>query len=282
MSQIIAILTDFGSHDIYVGSMKALMLNICPEAQIVDITHAIRPQNVREAAFALLTSYHYFPTGTTFCAVVDPGVGSDRLAIAVESAQYRFVAPDNGLLSYALAHLGSDYQAVKLENQAFQAQTISHTFHGRDIFAPVAAHLARRPKVFSSMGSELEKIITFPVPQLSYARQRLIGEVMHIDHFGNIITSVGTFNWTSDDKLKLSPMWSDDIPSLELEASNGHITIHSHTVHGISHAYHEVPAGTILAQIDSNGFLEIGANQDNAASRLDVQLGDKVMLRLPH
>lgn len=281
MSQIIALLTDFGSEDIYVGSMKALMLNICPEAQIVDITHAIEAQNVQEAAFALMNSYHYFPTGTTFCAVVDPGVGSSRLAIAVESAQYRFVAPDNGILTYALAHLGSEYRAVQLENQAFQAQTISRTFHGRDIFAPVAAHLARRPKVFASMGGALDKIETFPAPQLSYARQRLIGEVMHIDHFGNIITSIGAFTWTSDDTLTLAPMWSNQIPTLDLDAMNGHITIHSHTVHGISHAYHEVPAGTIMAQIDSNGFLEIGANQDDAAARLDVQRGDKVMLRLP-
>ena len=280
MSQIIAILTDFGSEDVYVGSMKAAMLNICPAAQLVDITHAIQPQNVREAAFALLNSYHYFPTGTTFCAVVDPGVGSDRLAIAVESAQYHFVAPDNGLLSYALAHLGSGYQAVELENRTFQAETISHTFHRRDIFAPAAAHLARRPKVFSAMGSRVDKIVTFPLPQLTYARQRLIGEVMHIDHFGNIITSIGSFTWQDGDSLKLSPIWSDDIPALELAAENGHITIHSHTVHGISHAYHEVQPGTILAQIDSNGFLEIGANQDDAAARLDAQPGDKVMLWL--
>ena len=282
MSQIIALLTDFGSADIYVGSMKAAMLNICPEAQIIDITHAIRPQNVREAAFALLNSFHYFPTGTTFCAVVDPGVGSDRLAIAVESAPYHFVAPDNGLLSYALAHLGSDYQAVKLENRTFQAETISRTFHGRDIFAPAAAHLARRPKVFSAMGSAVEQIVTFPAPLLTYARQRLIGEVMHIDHFGNIITSIGTFTWKDQDWLRLSPMWSSDLPSLEIAAGNGHLTIHSHTVHGISQAYHEVPPGAILAQIDSNGFLEIGANQDDAASRLDVRLGDKVMLWFPH
>ncbi len=280
MAKVIALLTDFGQEDIYVGTMKAVILNICPSAQVIDITHAIQPQNVREAAFALLNSYHYFPTGTSFCVVVDPGVGSDRLAIAVKSQQYHFIGPDNGVLSYALTHLGADYQSVKLENPKFQAETISRTFHGRDIFAPAAAHLSQSPEVFASMGGELEGIVSFPMPELSYARRRLIGEVMHIDHFGNIITSIGAFRWTSERALKLTAVWRQDIPPLELSAGAANITIHSHTVHGISHAYHEVAPGEILAQIDSNGFLEIGANQDDAADRLDVQLGDKVMLRL--
>ena len=280
MTQVIALLTDFGQEDIYVGTMKAMMLNICPTAQIVDITHAIQPQNVREGAFALLNSYRYFPSGTVFCVVIDPGVGSDRLAIAVESPPYLFVGPDNGVLSYALAHLADDYEAVKLENPTYQAESISHSFHGRDIFAPAAAHLAQQPERFTSLGGELETIDCFPMPELSFARQRLIGEVMHIDHFGNIITSIGAFHWTGDEALRLSAVWSQAIPPLELAAREANITIHSHTVHGISHAYYEVAPGEILAQIDSNGFLEIGANQDDAADRLDVQLGDKVMLRL--
>ena len=280
MAKVVALLTDFGQEDIYVGTMKAAILKICPSAQVIDITHAIQPQNVREAAFALLNSYHYFPNGTTFCVVVDPGVGSDRLAIAVKSQQYHFVGPDNGVLSYALAHLGTDYEAVKLENPSFQVETISHTFHGRDIFAPAASHLSQRPETFASMGGVLDRIVNFPVPELSYARQRLIGEVMHIDHFGNIITSIGAFRWTSEQALQLTALWSQDIPPVELSAGAANITIHSHTVHGISRAYHQVAPGEILAQIDSNGFLEIGANQDDAADRLDVQLGDKVMLRL--
>ncbi|MCY3797136.1 MAG: SAM-dependent chlorinase/fluorinase [Chloroflexi bacterium] len=279
MSNIIALLTDFGQEDIYVGAMKAVILNICPAAQIIDITHAIEPQNVREAAFALLNSYHYFPTGTTFCVVVDPGVGSDRLAIAVKSQPYQFVGPDNGVLSYALAHLDEEYETVELENPKFQADTISHTFHGRDVFAPAAAHLSQWPDVFASMGGELRSIVSFPAPELSYARQRLIGEVMHIDHFGNIATSIGALRWQSDTELQLSAVWSREIPPLQFLASETNVTIHSHTVHGVSQAYHEVTPGEILAQIDSNGFLEIGANKDDAADRLDVQLGDKVMLR---
>ncbi len=280
MPKTIALLTDFGLEDIYVGVMKAVILKICPAAQIVDVTHSIQPQNVREAAFSLLNCYQYFPEGTVFCVVVDPGVGSARLPIAIGTESYSFVAPDNGVLSYALAHLDADYRAVKIENPAYFADRISHTFHGRDVFAHAAAHLAKEPSVLADLGDEVTSIVTFPMPQLSYARHRLIGEVMHIDHFGNIITSIGAFSWEGDDILQLRPMWGEEIPAMQLSASHAHITIHSHTAHNISHAYHEVPLGAILAQIDSNGFLEISANQDDAAARLDVQIGDKVMLRL--
>jgi len=280
MSNIIALLTDFGLEDTYVGVMKAVMMNICPDARIVDITHAIQPQNVREAAFALMNSYRYFPTGTTFCVVVDPGVGSTRLPVAVKTADYQFIAPNNGVLSYALATVQSDYQAVILENPQYQQLPVSQTFHGRDIFSPAAAYIAHNRETLTAMGKQLTSIFTFPAPQLTYAKQRLVGEVMHIDHFGNIITSTGHFIWSNDDELELAAGWHRDIPPLRFHARDAHITIHSHTIHGISRAYHEVQPGSILAQIDSNGFLEIGANQDSAADRLDVQAGDKVMLKL--
>ena len=280
MSKTIALLTDFGLEDTYVGVMKAVILTICPTAQIVDITHAIQPQNVREAAFALLNSHRYFPAGTVFCVVVDPGVGSDRHPIAVRTEHSTFVAPDNGVLSYALAGSDEKYRAVKLENPKYYASQVSSTFHGRDMFSPVAAHLAASPAAFDDMGEALSSIVTFASPQLSYARNRLVGEVMHIDHFGNIITSIGSFSWDGDDKLRFSPIWGDGIPTLKVSANQAHITIHSHTAHGIAHAYHEVQPGTLMVHIDSNGFLEISANQDDAAARLDVQIGDKVILRL--
>ena len=280
MSRIVALLTDFGLEDTYVGTMKAVILGIAPQARIVDITHAIQPQSVREGAFALLNSYRYFPDGTIFCVVVDPGVGSARLPIAVKSSAYRFVAPDNGVLSYALADLGCEAKAVKLTSPQFRLPNMSYTFHGRDIFAPAAAHLALDRDSIDRMGDPIEKMIRFPKPRLSFARQRLIGEVMHIDHFGNIITSIGALLWNDAGSLEFKAMWNVDIPPTQIDAGGANITIHSHTIHGISRAYHEVPVGSILAQVDSNGFLEIGANQDNAAARLDVQLGDQVMLRL--
>ena len=282
MTSVIAILTDFGLEDTYVGVMKAVMLKICPSAQLIDITHGIQPQNVREAAFALLNSHHHFPPGTTFCVVVDPGVGSDRLPIAVKTADYTFLSPNNGVLSYALAIQAGDQQAVTLNNPSFHGPSISQTFHGRDIFAPASAHLALSPDQFPDLGDPLPQIDTFPVPELSFARHRLTGEVMHIDHFGNIITSIGTFRWENPSTLSLSAMWNQSIPPMSMSAADAHVSIHSHTVHGVSHAYHEMHLGTILAQIDSNGFLEISTNQDNAAARLDAQVGDKVMLRLSH
>src|SRR5664279_4495717 len=146
MSRLIVLLTDFGTTDSYVGVMKGVMLGIAPDAQFVDLTHAIEPQNIRQAAFTLLNSYRFFPAGTIFLVVVDPGVGSERKPIAVCAGGsfaegYTFVAPDNGVLSYVLHELG-DAQAVELDNPAYHLAGISYTFHGRDIFAPAVAHLA--------------------------------------------------------------------------------------------------------------------------------------------
>lgn len=279
MSNIIAILTDFGLEDIYIGVMKAVMLNIFPEAQIIDITHAISPQNVREGAFSLLNAYSYFPQGTTFCAVVDPGVGSTRVPIAVEAYGYNFIAPDNGLLSYLLGHI-DNYSAVALENPKFRLQNVSRTFHGRDIFAPAAAYLARGDIALNELGRPHDKLFTFPQPEMTIEERRIIGEVIHIDHFGNVITSIGKLDWENEDNLLLRPFFGDSKAVISIKAESVTVSIHSFTIHGISHAYHEVNRGSILTQIDSNGYLEIGANQDNAATRIDAIIGDKVVLSL--
>ncbi len=280
MSKVIALMTDFGLQDSYVGMMKAVIAGICPGARVIDITHAIKPQNVRGAAFALLNSYRYFPAGAVFCVVVDPGVGSERLAIAVKSGQYHFVGPDNGVLSYALARLGAGYEAVALEAPGFQADAISQTFHGRDIFAPAAAQLAQQPEVFAALGGALASIVSLPQPELDFAKRRVIGEVMHIDRFGNVISSIGAFEWLNEQSLKLTAAWGQDIAPLPINARGAQITVASHRLQGIARAYHEVAPGEILALIDSSGFLEISLNQGNAARRLSVQLGDEVMLRL--
>lgn len=280
MSQIIGLLTDFGTQDIYVGVMKGVMSTIAPSCQVIDITHEIRPQNVREGAFALMNSYRYFPKGTTFCVVVDPGVGSTRLPIAVRSGGYQFIAPDNGVLSYALMQTGQEYEAVALQNLDYQLEGVSYTFHGRDIFSPAAAYLASEKVPLDKFGDELQKVFSFPIPQLTYNNHRFVGEVMHIDHFGNIISSIGRFRWIDNYSMQFSGTWDADIEDLVVISEKAEVTIHSTVINNIAHAYHEAPRGAIMAQIDSNGFLEIGANQDNAAERLDVQVGDKVTLRL--
>ena len=280
MANIIALLTDFGLEDTYVGVMKGVILKIFSDARLIDISHAIRPQNVREGAFALMNSYSYFPEGTTFCVVIDPGVGSTRLPIAVKTEKYQFVAPDNGVLSYALSLMDSDYQIVALENLDYQLPNVSNTFHGRDIFSPAAAYIARGDVSVTDFGRTVDRMFTFPTPQMSFSNNRLVGEVMHIDHFGNIITNIGRFSWIGEGQLELDPLWNSDISRMMIDPEDVNITIHSNTLHSISHAYHEVNRGEILVQIDSSGFLEIGANQDNAAGRLDVVIGDKVMLKL--
>src|SRR5688500_2938100 len=144
MSRLIALLTDFGTEDIYVGVMKGVMKSIAPDAEFIDITHAITPQSIQEGALALKNSYHYFPQGTIFLVIVDPGVGSTRRPIVVTAGGYTFVAPDNGVLSYMLVELItiSDVQAFNLAHPSYRLQNISNTFHGRDVFAPAAAHLA--------------------------------------------------------------------------------------------------------------------------------------------
>ena len=280
MSGTVALLTDFGLVDAYVGLMKAVMLGISADLNFVDLTHAIPPQNMRVGAFCLRNSYRYFPDGTVFCVVVDPGVGSARLPIAAKAGAYHFIAPDNGVLSYALDDIGGEMAAVALSNPRYQLETVSQTFHGRDIFAPAAAHLARDAGCFGDLGEPVEAITRLPAPALSFARQRLVGEVMRIDRFGNIITSIGSLLWEGGRRLRLEPAWEGAVPGMTFAAKEAHITIHSQTVHGISRAYHEAGHGAMLAQVDSSGFLEIGANQDDAAARLDVKLGDKVMLRL--
>ncbi len=165
----IALLTDFGLQDTYVGVMKGVMLDICPEARLIDLTHAIRPQDVRQAALALLDSYRYLPRRTVFLVVVDPGVGSTRRAIAVDAGPYWFVGPDNGVLSYALREIG-EWEAFELTNDRYWLPDSSNTFHGRDIFAPVAAHIAYgssvKPFSLGELGTPIDDPVLLPPPLL--------------------------------------------------------------------------------------------------------------------
>ncbi|MEP7294036.1 MAG: SAM-dependent chlorinase/fluorinase, partial [Chloroflexota bacterium] len=189
MIKLIALLTDFGTTDTYVGVMKGVMLGIAPDIQLVDLTHAIQPQNIRQAAFLLLNSYRFFPPETVFLVVVDPGVGSSRRALAVRAGQYTFVAPDNGVLSYVLDEL-SECQTVELTNPDYQLSGASNTFHGRDIFAPAAAHLAAGVPL-DTLGAPVDPPVILPDPSLVVAGKHVIGEVLHIDHFGSAVTSIG-------------------------------------------------------------------------------------------
>lgn len=270
----IAILTDFGTTDIYVGVMKGVILNIAPNAPIVDITHAVRPQDVQQGAFLLMNSYHYFPAGTVFLGVVDPGVGSARQPIAVEAGGYRFVAPDNGLLSWALR---GEARVVALENPAYRLSGVSSSFHGRDIFAPAAAYLAKGTPL-EQLGSALDTLVTLPVPTLRVDGRQIEGEVLDIDHFGNIVTSIGHLSWESPEALVLQPRFGNIGATIQPQAVT--VALGDVRLPVIRRTYSETVKGDLLAMVGSSGFLEIAVNQGNAAAQLNVSLGDAVRVEI--
>jgi hypothetical protein len=275
---IIALLTDFGLADAYVGTMKGAILSICPNAQLIDLTHAIAPQNVRQAAYVLLTAYRYFPPHTIFLIVVDPGVGTARRAVAVETDRGVYVAPDNGVLSYVLPHVQTR-QIVALQNPAYQLPSASQTFHGRDIFGPAAAHLANGVSL-ADFGPALSQVVTLPDPRLDISPSQIHGEILHVDHFGNLITSIGQLTWISSDTLRLDPQFGRARPVPAINAARVRVRILERTVTPVRQTYGDAPPGTLVALVGSAGQLEIGVNQGNAAQTLSAAPGDLVTVTL--
>ncbi len=279
MNPTIALLSDFGTHDSYVGVMKGVMHAICPEATFIDITHEIQPQNVREAAFSLMNSYQFFPDGTVFVVVVDPGVGSARKPIAVRARNFTFVAPDNGILTYALESIGTPFTTYEITEAAYRLPQVSNTFHGRDIFAPAAAHIARGVGI-ADLGKHCESIKTLPTPEFIIDGQRITGEVLHIDRFGNVITSIGHLHWMSPKRLTLKPCFGNLRNPIPVYGPESTISIYQQSIEGISPAYHEGIRGELMMLVGSSGFLEVAINQGNAARRLDIGVGERVTLAL--
>ncbi len=279
MKPTIALLTDFGLRDSYVGVMKAVMRRICPEADFIDITHAVPPQDVRAAALTLMTVCAYFPSDTVFLAVVDPGVGTERRPLAVYAGDYYFVAPDNGLLSYVLAGL-SAHEMVELRNPAYQLYPVSHTFHGRDVFAPAAAHLAVGVDL-KQLGPNVENMRQIPLPRLAIGNGVVHGEVLYVDHFGNIVTSIGALIWLDDKRVRLQPHFGETTPLTD-DLDAGRLTVtYKHTrLMGLKQTYGTVAQGEMLALTGSSGFLELAVNQGDCAAQLEVKIGDAVEMRL--
>lgn len=265
MRRVIAFMTDFGLDDNYVGIMKGTILSINPNVEIIDITHSIEPGNVRQAAFLLMTSVNYFPDETIFLAVVDPGVGTNRLALCAKAGNFYFVAPDNGLLTYVLR----DHKNSKIHtftNEKYQLENPSKTFHGRDIFAPLSAYIAMGIEL-SEFGEEINpsKIVQLPSLKCYYdSFGNLIGEVVHIDRFGNIITSLSarSLGINMHNILKQDLKWKFEI---------GHTKIKN-----ISMTYSDVEVGQFLAYIGSSGYLEIGIRNGNAAQKIGAYIGQLV------
>lgn len=257
---IITLTTDFGLKDPYVAEMKAVILNISPNTKIVDITHQIEKFNIRMGAYVLAAASSYFPKGTIHVVVVDPGVGTRRKAILIQTKKGYFIGPDNGVLALAAENQGIEH-VYKITNPKLKLPKISNTFHGRDIFAPAAAHLAKGTPP-SEFGPEIHKIVTPKFAKITRRKGGLIGEIIHIDGFGNIVTN---FSEKELESMGIKGMVNIKLKNTRLKLK-------------LCKVYAEVEARKPLAIIGSHNFLEISVNQGNAADTFKTKVGDKVTL----
>ncbi|MEM1581311.1 MAG: S-adenosyl-l-methionine hydroxide adenosyltransferase family protein [Candidatus Bathyarchaeia archaeon] len=259
---IITLLSDFGLRDSYVAEMKAVILSICPEVHIVDISHEVRKFDIRMGSFLLARATRFFPKGTIHVAVVDPGVGTERRPILVETERNFFVGPDNGILIPSAQREGIKHIYV-IRNPKFMLGDISRTFHGRDIFSPAAAYLAKGVPP-SEFGPEIfDPVIPgFARPRIS--GREIEGEIVHVDDFGNLITNIT----------------SDDLKSLGIEEGNMLIVELGRKKFKIklSTAYNEAQINNPLTIIGSCGFLEISVNRGDASKFFGVNVGEKILV----
>jgi hypothetical protein len=254
---MITLTSDFGLKDPYVAEMKGAILTINPHAILVDITHQIEKFNVRAAAFALISAAPYFPDGTVHLAVVDPGVGTDRRAIVIQTKKGFFVGPDNGVLILAAQSQGVEH-VYQLASSKFMMPKVSGTFHGRDIFAPAAAFLAKgvQPAEF---GPEVKDLVTPEFAKVKFSGGSLTGRVLDVDGFGNIITNI-----TEKDAA------FEEGKTLNVELASAQLKIPFRKAY--AEAKHEEP----ILLIGSHGFLEIALNQASAAEKFRLKTGDKI------
>jgi S-adenosylmethionine hydrolase len=266
MPAIVALLTDFGTRDPYVGATKGAILAACPAATVVDIAHDLPAHDVNEAAYCLSAAFRAFPGGTVFLAVVDPGVGSDRRGLAIEAGGYRFVGPDNGIFSLVLAEL-PEPRVHELTNSGLFRYEVSPTFHARDIFAPVAGYLARGGAV-EDVGPAIQDPVVFPAEPLRRVDAgEWEGAVMQTDRFGNLTTSFGAAEMAA----VLDVVGGDPTEVVVLVEG---------VVLPLVRAYSEVSEGETCALMGSSGRLEVAVNLGSAAGLLGAQRGTPVRVRV--
>ncbi len=257
---VIAWLTDFGTRDHYVAVMKAVALTIAPAAAFIDITHDIAPQDVMGGALELDAAYRYFPAGTIFVTVVDPGVGSARRALAVQAAGFTFVAPDNGLLTPVLRR-ATDVRAVTLDDPRFALPSPSRTFEGRDRFAPAAAWLASGTAL-EALGPPAENLVMLSLPAPLVASDVVRGEIVRIDRFGNAVSNLS--RQVLDDWRTGTPMT---------------VAVGDRCLGEPVSTYADAPPGLACAMFGSTSHLEIAVPGGNAASSMGVARGTVVAVR---
>ena len=259
---IITLTTDFGTRDANVAVMKGVILGINPLVRLVDISHGIGPQSVAQGSYLLQRAHPHFPPGTIHVAVVDPGVGSERRAILLETSRAYYLAPDNGLLTSVLRQAERDRDAVRaisLTNPKYWLPSISNVFHGRDIFAPVAAHLSLGVPT-ESFGEEVEGLVTLSQPEIQTGPNRVLGQVAYVDRFGNLLTNIQGF-----DILPLGD---------ELE-----VVVAGRVISGLSRTFADAQEGTVIAYIDSSTHLAVAEVGGDAAEKLGAGEGDAVEVR---
>jgi S-adenosylmethionine hydrolase len=261
VSAIITLLTDFGTEDTYVGVMKGVITSICPSVQVIDLTHQVPPQDIATGAFLLDVSVDYFPEGTIHVAVVDPGVGTARKPLALRTAKAFFVGPDNGIFTLVLQRQKL-LQAICLDNPRYHLSTVSSTFHGRDIFAPVAAHIACGVSV-EELGTPIHRLQRLPLPRIRVDWEGIRATIVHIDRFGNAISNLSRAEYEA-----WRIRWDVKEPAVQVAASNTTLPIVS--------TYGDVPRGKPVALFGSSERLEIAVNGGSAAGELALRRGDTI------
>ena len=257
---VIALLTDFGTRDHYAGTMKAVILGICPDTTFIDITHDIPPHDMMTASLELAASYKYFPAGTIFLVVVDPGVGSARRGIAVETGDHRFVAPDNGVLTAVLKETPPK-RVVELTERRYARPTVSRTFEGRDRFAPAAGWLAKGVDL-SALGRSAGPIQQLSIPMPEIADGVLSGEVLRVDRFGNLVTNIDRRTF---DRFTHAG-------AIEISAA-------AHRINRLIATYADAAPGEVCALFGSTDHLEIAVNAGSASDHLSLARGAPVTVR---
>jgi len=257
---IITLTTDYGSNDHLVGTLKGVILKINPDANIVDITHNVMPYDLLDGALAIGSAYSYFPARTIHVVVIDPGVGTARRPLLVSGETHYFIAPDNGVLS--LVYEREESLLVRHANvEHYYLQPVSKTFHGRDIFAPIAAWLSKGSQA-ASMGDEITDHKKFAMPKPKSAEGALKGVVVRVDSFGNLVTNFR----------------AEDLPASALETGNVQFQIGSQTVTRLVDTFAKGNPGETFAYVGSNGFVEFGVNRGNASKSLGAGRGVPVLL----
>ena len=260
MSKIITLTTDFGLQDHYVSAMKAVILGVAPEARLIDISHEIPPQDIMAGAWVIRNSAFLFPDHSIHLVVVDPGVGTDRKALILEVNNQYFIGPDNGIFSLLFEEF--DYKAYSLNKPIFWRDTPSRTFHGRDIFSPVAAHLANGVAP-SKMGDPLRELVSYHWAVPIGDRDGLQGWVIHIDRFGNLITNI-----------------SEELIEKTIGRRKVRIYVGNTMIDHLVNTFEDVQPGEPAAFVGSSGMMEIGINRGNAAEMLSVDKGTQISLIL--